>query len=531
MTRPAAIFIILIALGLASAGLFHSSNIASRLNEQFDSRLAKIETEHDEELAKAQSEGGGNLRAEGELMERVSYLEEQLTLYQTENARLLKTIDQMVADGGELPGAPGEAMPEKDPEEQKDLRGKVEELTAKLRKLDYKAPVTYETKDWDGMRELIESNLRKQFGKDDPEGKRQSRAFASVGFIKPGVDLLSESANLLTNQNGIALYDGGSKIVMNKDASTKSIHDRTALSIELARTLQDQNFGHTPVEEIESADMFTAMHALTIGDANLVKVRFMLQDTFPTDDNLKDSPTAMSKQDFDVIPAFVREYFLFPYTMGMNFCQVLHEKNGWESVNMAHARPPRSTAQILHPELYISDQQFEPVAFDFPVGKMEIKGELPLWDNTAGELGISVLLNQSQFLQEMRNLKIEEPGEMPVLSPGDYVERPGSKAASGWRGDRCIVYSAGEGMEGKDHYAWFTAWGSEEDAIEFFNAMKSSLRFRYDSEANSEPGSEEFVIADDKRHVRMIRDKETHQVHIFSATDADWQSAMQAAFE
>lgn len=530
MNRPTATLIILVTLGLGSAVLLRVSNVSTVLKGEFDKKMSEMEKRHDAELEKASAEAGGDLSAEGKLMERVSYLEEQVTLYQTENARLLQTIDQMIADGSVLPDAPGEPMPKKNEAEQVELRGKVEELTAKLRKLDYKAPVTYESKDWEAMRGVIEAKLRAQFGKDDPDGKRQSRAFSSIGFIRPGTDLLKESTDLLTNQNGIAIYTGGSKIALNKDASTKSIHDRTALAVELTRALQDQNFGTVEQDDHTSLDSFSALQALTLGDATQVKIRFMNQDNFPTDDNLSSSPTAMTQQELAIVPAFVREYFLFPYTMGSTFCQVLHDKNGWESVNMAHARPPRTTAQILHPDLYISDPQFKPVAFEFPVDKMEVRGELPLWDNTTGELGISLLLNQSQFLQEMRNLKIEDPGEMPMLNDADYVQRPGSKAAGGWRGDRCIVYSGGEGMEGKDPFAWFTAWATADEAIEFFNAMKASLRFRYDSDADSAPGSKEFVIKG-PRHLRMVRDEEKHQVRIFSAGDEGWLADLEKAFE
>jgi hypothetical protein len=517
---------ILIALGLAAAAVFHASNVSSRM-----------EAKYTEQLKAAREEGGGaktmapssGSRVEGELMERVSYLEEQLTLYQTENARLLKTIDQMTADGAELPEGDGEAPPAKNEDEQAELREKVEGLTAKLRKLEFKAPVIYEMKDRDAMRKEIEARVQQQFGADDKDGKRQSRAFAAVGFIKPGTDLLTESVNLLTNQNGIAIYKGGSKVVLNKDSSSKSVHDRTALSVELTQALLDQNFGTMDMEG-SSADARAAAQALQVGDANLIKVRFMLQDTFPSDDRVSDSPTAMNRQDFEIVPAFVREYFLFPYTMGMNFCQALHEKNGWESVNMAHAKPPKTTAQILHPNLYIMEREFVPVSFDIPVAKMEIKGELPLWDDTAGELGINVLLNQDQYVQEMKNLKIDKPGEMPVLSPSDFVERPGSKAAAGWRGDRCVVYSAGEGKEGQDHYAWLTAWTNAEDAIEFFNAMKASLRFRYASEVNSDAESKLFVI-DGPRYVRMTRDETTNVVRVLNAGNEEWLEGLGAVFE
>ena len=96
----------------------------------------------------------------------------------------------------------------------------------------------------------------------------------------------------------------------------------------------------------------------------------------------------------------------------------------------------------------MKDNREEPERFRWNINALEIGEKNPIWNNVAGELGIALLLNQSDFLQRMAELGQPDILNMPdLVSKGieHFSNRDGSKAAAGWNGDRYLVYANGDG--------------------------------------------------------------------------------------
>ena len=133
---------------------------------------------------------------------------------------------------------------------------------------------------------------------------------------------------------------------------------------------------------------------------------------------------------FAQAPALIRVAFLFAYTSG-------YRLSYFEGPDLL-AAPPASTEQVLHP-----DRRHEPfVTIDLGA----LHARLPagchfLYENTMGELGISVLLREAE--------------------EGDHRD-----AWEGWDGDRYLVARCGSGLE----FLWISVWDSESDALEFAQA-------------------------------------------------------------
>jgi hypothetical protein len=115
-------------------------------------------------------------------------------------------------------------------------------------------------------------------------------------------------------------------------------------------------------------------------------------------------------------PQFLRDALLFPYLQGAIFTQrVLRERSGWKEYWNIFEKPPVSSQQILHPELYLQDVKPEVVTLpdiSKPLGKDWRK----LDDNVMGEFGLHAVLKQ-----------LLDADRADALSPA-------------WRGDLYAIY-------------------------------------------------------------------------------------------
>ncbi len=536
MDRPTALLLLLVSFGLGFAGLLWGTKTNKGVARGFEDKIEVMQREHALEMqrlrdALPESPEGGSDAA---LLEKIDSLEARLKLYEDENERLLKEIDHLVAGGASAPGESGPGLNverEAFSEEEEKIRENIQSMVTQIRELEFKAAPVYDFADWEGMK----AGMAVPAAAPGEKTAARSRVLAAMGFVPPGTEVEKEMTNLALNQLGAAAYEGNSRIRFNGFGSLLSVHDRTAVAVELTRLLQAQHFGFfAPKGDFANTDARNAARALSIGDGEMVKVRFMLQDELPSNDDLTSSPTAMSKQEFEAASPFVRENFLFPYTAGMKFGEALQGRDGWQGLNAAFRRLPRTTAEILHPELYLAETPFAPADFGLPPEGREVRGMTPIGDDSAGELGIAVFLNQADYTREMEKMGIEARGMMPVLAVQDFTEKPGGKGAAGWRGDRYFVYANGGGENGSDHVAWLTAWAGEDDALEFFRALRDALRLRYllplprDAAAEADDAKAREFVLDGPRFLRLWLSGS--EVRLVNAADAEWREALLGAF-
>jgi hypothetical protein len=135
---------------------------------------------------------------------------------------------------------------------------------------------------------------------------------------------------------------------------------------ELSHALQDQHLalGARAVPP-EASDAGMAWRALVEGEAMLAGAEL----TGVPLDGHGDLPSQRRLDDEAAVS-------LFLYMDGAAFVSALREAGGWEAVDAAWARPPRTTAEILAPARYLAAH--EPVA-SVTLGPGERAGAFALW--------------------------------------------------------------------------------------------------------------------------------------------------------
>lgn len=146
---------------------------------------------------------------------------------------------------------------------------------------------------------------------------------------------------------------------------------------------------------------------------------------------------------------FARADIIVRYYLGPSFVAQHLARNGgsWDSVNRLYERPPASTAELLHPELYY--ERAEPRADSVEQNGPALAGAELAYVTVVGELRIRLLL------EEWR-------------APGPAA------AAAGWSGDRLWGFM----KEERPVVVWRSVWKSSEDADEFVGAYTAAARRR-----------------------------------------------------
>jgi hypothetical protein len=182
----------------------------------------------------------------------------------------------------------------------------------------------------------------------------------------------------------------------------------------------------------------------------------------------------MASEELDKAPRALRETLLFPYQEGMTWARVVHQYGGWSNVSKAFTDLPQSTEQILHPEKYFVHEA--PVKVSLPDIRLSLgRGWRRIESDVNGEWSLYLILDQ--FLKSSPDSK---------------------RAAAGWGGDRYAVY---ENQRGQVVYVSASAWDTEKDAREFFDAYVKRSRLRYPAAALARPSSYTAFLSPPKEHV------------------------------
>ena len=235
---------------------------------------------------------------------------------------------------------------------------------------------------------------------------------------------------------------------------------------ELVHALQDQHFNLGRFEDWPDGDSDAqlAAQALIEGDATLAMSQYVMKNPLRALSFLKSIAQAgMASEELDKAPRALRETLLFPYQEGMMWARVVHQYGGWGNVSKSFANLPQSTEQILHPEKYFVHEA--PVKISLPDIRTSLgRGWRRIEFDVNGEWGLYLVLDQ--FLKSSSDSK---------------------RAAAGWGGDRYAVY---ENQRGEVLYVSISAWDTEKDAREFFDAYVKRTRLRYPAaQAHADTGT------------------------------------------
>jgi hypothetical protein len=261
------------------------------------------------------------------------------------------------------------------------------------------------------------------------------------------------------------------------------------ISHELTHALQDQHFNLRRFEKWPrgDSDAELAAHALIEGDATLAMNLYLVKNPMVALAFSKSLITGVATAQYDQAPRAMRESLIFPYLQGSVWATQLYKKGGWPMVSEAYTRLPLSTEQILHPEKYFKYERPLKLVLPDLTSLLETKQE-------TGESAVGRAkprLATRQPTSAWRRVESNVNGEWGYYLILDQFLNalPESKrAAAGWAGDRYAVY---EGPNGQVFLAQITAWDTDDEAREFFDAYVKRTELRY-------PGAKHLETSDSK---------------------------------
>ena len=323
-------------------------------------------------------------------------------------------------------------------------------VTASIRGLSFDSPVEREIVDPEEAMALLIENFEED--RDDIED--EEALLITLGAIEEDVDLY----DLLLDIYGeivLGWYDPeDERIFIIERTPDFGALDELTLAHEFVHGLQQQSFDIHSIREgvKDNSDRSLAYSALIEGDASIAETLYRLShlDEEQTAE-VREAQTSADVSSFMAAPHILRRTISFPYGAGFEFVASLYLiTEDWSHVNEAHASPPASTEQIIHPEKYLDGE--EPILVEIPALAGPAWGEWkPVWDSTLGELFLSAYLETWTGFEDA------------------------ARAAQGWGGDSFLLM---RGPDGGHLLVWLFEWDTPEDAVEFFDVYRDSMETR-----------------------------------------------------
>ncbi|MBI1853383.1 MAG: hypothetical protein HYR85_23840 [Planctomycetes bacterium] len=347
------------------------------------------------------------------------------------------------------------------------------------RDLPFLHPVPAEFLTRPALREKLLAEMEKEHDVED--ARREEIALKRFGLIPADCDWVEAQTSVLEEQIA-GFYDPDTKrlYLICEDPNAPKKHgflsslfgsapsfdadeQKVSLAHEMDHALDDQHFDLFSIDKSvkDDDDVERAIAGLVEGDATMLMLldsegrgRRSFLSMPPEKLAALTSAIASFTSAFgggkamSDAPLLLKESLVFPYFRGWSFIGSLTQNQKWDKVDAAFRDLPTSTEQILHPEKYAATTRDEAIAlsFDGAAPLPESDWEL-VTENCLGEFQIEILLRPAMTAPESR------------------------VAASGWGGDRYRVYRRKESDPAETLLVWATTWDTEEDAIEFANAL------------------------------------------------------------
>jgi hypothetical protein len=228
------------------------------------------------------------------------------------------------------------------------------------------------------------------------EIRAEELTLKKFGFVPANFDLRRTTVELLTEQ-AAAFYDFHRKKLFISDWAAENMREE-ALVHELGHALADQNY---PIQKFlsggkDESEASLARETVVEGQASWLTLEYVARKAGrtladpATANMLLRSPSDAGDDEYPVFskaPLYLKVTLIFPYDQGQKFQQALFLKEGKRAFGLAFAKPPVSTAQILHPDKYFSTEA--PVSPELPRPAAGMKA---LTGGTVGELDQQVIL-------------------------------------------------------------------------------------------------------------------------------------------
>jgi hypothetical protein len=354
------------------------------------------------------------------------------------------------------------------------------EILAQLTKITGLAivkPVDQQTMRRDQLKEYFEARIKEVV---KPEEIRvEELTLKLFGFAPPQFDLKKTTVDLMAEQ-AAAFYDYRKRKMVLLEGGEGGAMAEMALIHELAHALADQHFNLERFlkKANSSDDASLARTAVMEGQATYLMSEFMAQKM---GQSLKESPSMVDMMArmaaaggsgfpvFESVPLYMRESLVFPYSRGMVFQHKAVEKYGQKGFAEVFQRPPATTREILHPEVYFD--RTPPTPVKVPTLPTE-RGWKKVAEGTVGEFDFTVLLKQ--------------------------YARDHEALGSEWRGGRYQVWERRQGRGAVLAHA--SAWSDEGRARGVLAAYREVLKGKSKECSFSEDGAARLAGKADSGH-------------------------------
>ncbi len=250
-------------------------------------------------------------------------------------------------------------------------------------------------------REEIRAYLLRRMKEDKSEELRYAdeRVAVAFGLVPKDFQMEPFLVELLTEQIA-GLYDPDNHEFYIADWIPLE-DQRMVMAHELTHALEDQHF---QIDKWLKAarpndDGELAREAVLEGSATAAMIDYLLQATGRSLKELPDLDPELLIGELGDTPAlkkappFIKDALVFPYFSGLRFSKAILEQSGWDGLAGVFARPPATSQQILHPELYREGRV--PPSVELPFNRRLLTGEWKqLADNAWGEFGWREVLQQ-----------------------------------------------------------------------------------------------------------------------------------------
>jgi len=314
-------------------------------------------------------------------------------------------------------------------------------------------------------RDEIQAYLLRKMKEDKDADKRYAdrKTMEKFGLLPRDYPLDQVLVKVLTEQIA-GLYDPDGQEFFISDWT--AIEDqRMVMSHELTHALQDQHFR---IDKWTGAakpndDAELARDAVIEGSAMAAMIDYQLGGKGSVRDLGEFDPSMLlgdvdSSPELSKAPKILQDELLFPYLAGIKFSQqVLKASSGWPDFHKVFEKPPASTQQIMHPDLYF--QGVVPPQIKLPDAKGMISADWKkLEENNMGEFGLQEILKQ--FVAKNRATSL----------------------AASWSADRYALF---ENQKNKRTMLLFQVrLSSDAGAARFFGAYSELLELKYDQRTN-----------------------------------------------
>jgi hypothetical protein len=370
----------------------------------------------------------------------------------------------LVLGAGAQSIAPPASLPPPATAQKQEFLQAADEVLAEMSKL-VALPILSPLKKSMRSREEIRAYLLQKMKEDKDADKRYAdqKTMEKFGLLPKDYPLDQVLVKVLTEQIA-GLYDPDSQEFFIADW-TSAADQRSVMSHELTHALQDQHFHIDKWTDAAKPndDGELARDAVLEGSAMAAMMDYELRGKGTIRDLGDFDPATFmgdvdSSPELSKAPKVLQDELLFPYLAGITFTQhILKAGNGWPDFYKVFEKPPASTQQIMHPDLYL--QGVMPAKVDLPAAKGVISAEWKKLDeNDMGEFGIQEILKQ--FLSKPRSVAL----------------------AATWSGDRYAIF---ENQKNKRTLLEFRIrLSSDADAARFFGAYSEILEAKYAQRTN-----------------------------------------------